>query len=263
MTTLNPVRKPLMVGNWKMNMNHLEAIAYVQKLAFGVTEKDAEITDVAVLVPFTDLRSVQTLIEADRIKILYGAQDVSAHKDGPYTGEVSASMLAKLKADFVLVGHSERRAYHSENDDLINAKITEIYHNFLTPMLAVGETLPIRQSGEAMTHVIEQLAGCLKGFTTKQAEHLVIAYEPVWAIGTGEIASPQDAQQMCEAIRQWLSGRFSAFTAEQTRVLYGGSVKASNVKELMAEPDIDGALVGGACLDPADFLRIIRWPDQL
>jgi triosephosphate isomerase len=252
-----------MAGNWKMNLNHLEAIAYVQKLAFGVSDADLARTDVAILVPFTDLRSVQTLIEADKYKVLYGAQDVSAHKEGPYTGEISASMLAKLKVDFVLVGHSERRAYHQEDDDLINAKITEVYRNSLTPMLAVGETLAIRQAGDAMTHVIGQLGACLKGVTTKLAENLVIAYEPVWAIGTGEIASPQDAQQMCAAIREWLSTRFSAFTAEQTRILYGGSVKASNVKELMAEPDVDGALVGGACLDPAEFLRIIRWPDQL
>lgn len=246
-----------------MNMNHLEAIAYVQKLAFGVSEKDSERTDVAVLTPFTDLRSVQTLIEADKLKILYGAQDVSAHKDGPYTGEISASMLAKLNVDFVLVGHSERRTYHHEDDDLINAKVAEVYRNDLTPMLAVGETLDIRQAGDALTYVVNSLSACLKGVTTKQAEKLVIAYEPVWAIGTGEVASPQDAQQMCHTIREWLGTRFSAYTAEQTRVLYGGSVKASNVKELMAEPDVDGALVGGACLDPAEFLRIIRWPDQL
>jgi triosephosphate isomerase len=252
-----------MAGNWKMNLNHLEAIAYVQKLAFGVSDKDAERTDVAVLAPFTDLRSIQTLIEADKLKILYGAQDVSAHKDGPYTGEISASMLAKLKVDFILVGHSERRTYHQEDDDLINAKVSEVYRNATTPMLAVGETLVVRQAGEALTHVISQLSNGLKGVTTKQAENLVIAYEPVWAIGTGEVASPQDAQQMCQAIREWLDGRFSAFTAEQTRIIYGGSVKASNVKELMAQPDVDGALVGGACLDPAEFLRIIRWPDQL
>lgn len=244
-------------------MNHLEAIAYVQKLAFGVSEKDLERTDVAVLTPFTDLRSVQTLIEADKLKILYGAQDVSAHKDGPYTGEISASMLAKLNVDFVLVGHSERRTYHHEDDDLINAKVAEVYRNDLTPMLAVGETLDIRRAGDALTYVVNSLSACLKGVTTKQAEKLVIAYEPVWAIGTGEVASPQDAQQMCHTIREWLGTRFSAYTAEQTRVLYGGSVKASNVKELMAEPDVDGALVGGACLDPAEFLRIIRWPDQL
>lgn len=263
MTTPDSVRKPLMAGNWKMNLNHLEAIAYVQKLAFGVSEKDAERTDVAVLAPFTDLRSIQTLIEADKLKILYGAQDVSAHKDGPYTGEISASMLAKLKVDFILVGHSERRTYHLEDDDLINAKVSEVYRNAITPMLAVGETLAVRQAGEALTHVISQLSGDLKGVTTKQAENLVIAYEPVWAIGTGEVASPQDAQQMCRAIREWLDSRFSAFTAEQTRIIYGGSVKASNVKELMTQPDVDGALVGGACLDPAEFLRIIRWPDQL
>lgn len=260
---MNSERKPIMVGNWKMNLNHLEAIAYTQKLAFGVSDKDLERTDVAVLPPFTDLRSVQTLIEADKLRILYGAQDVSAHKDGPYTGEISASMLAKLSVDMVLIGHSERRTYHQEDDDLINAKFSELLRNSLRPLLAVGEVLAIRQSGGAMEHVIGQLSACLKGVTTKQAEGLIIAYEPVWAIGTGEVASPEDAQQMCRAIREWLGSRFSAFTAEQTRILYGGSVKASNVKELMAQPDIDGALVGGACLDPAEFLRIIRWPDQL
>jgi triosephosphate isomerase len=253
----------MMVGNWKMNMNHLEAIAYVQKLAFGVSDKDLERTEVAVLPPFTDLRSVQTLKEADRLNILFGAQDVSAHKKGPYTGEISATMLAKLKVDMVLIGHSERRAYYHEDDDLINAKLGELIANHLRPLLAVGETLPVRQAGEAVTHVIAQLSGCLKGVSNKQVEGLLIAYEPVWAIGTGEVASPQDAQQMCQAIREWLSGRFSPLVAEQTRVLYGGSVKASNVKELMNQPDVDGALVGGACLEVAEFLRIIRWPDQL
>ena len=263
MTTPESLRKPIMVGNWKMNLNHLEAIAYVQKLAFAVSDKDLERTDVAVLPPFTDLRSVQTLKEADKLRILFGAQDVSAHKDGPYTGEISASMLAKLKVDMVLVGHSERRTYHHEDDDLINAKVGELIKNSLKPLLAVGETLPVRQAGGAMGHVISQLTGCLKGVSTKQTDGLVIAYEPVWAIGTGEVASPEDAQQMCLAIREWLSSRFSSAVAEQTRVLYGGSVKASNIKELMNQPDVDGALVGGACLDPVEFLRIIRWPDQL
>jgi len=246
-----------------LNLNHLEAVHYVQKLAFTLTDADYKLSDVAVLPPFTDLRSVQTLVDADRLPITYGAQDISEHESGAYTGEISGAMLAKLDCTYALAGHSERREYHAETDALVNAKVKAAYKSGLTPILAVGEKLEVRQAGRAVEHTLAQLDGGLADISAAQAKTIVIAYEPVWAIGTGEVATPQDAQEMCAAIRGRLAELYDADLAGGVRILYGGSVKASNVKAIMAAPDVDGALVGGASLDPEEFARIVRWPDQL
>ncbi|MFJ8076060.1 triose-phosphate isomerase [Streptomyces sp. NPDC096176] len=255
-------RTPLMAGNWKMNLNHLEAIAHVQKLAFALTDKDYDAVEVAVLPPFTALRSVQTLVDGDKLKIKYGAQDVSAHDSGAYTGEVSGPMLAKLKCTFVAVGHSERRQYHAETDEICNAKVKAAYRHGLTPILCVGEGLDVRKAGNQVEYTLAQLDGGLKDVPAEQAETIVIAYEPVWAIGTGEVATPEDAQEVCGAIRGRLAERYSPELADKVRIQYGGSVKAGNVAAIMAQPDVDGALVGGAALDADEFVKIVRFRDQ-
>ncbi|EFG06224.1 Triosephosphate isomerase, partial [Streptomyces clavuligerus] len=198
-------RTPLMAGNWKMNLNHLEAIAHAQKIAFALTDKDYAAVEVAVLVPFTDLRSVQTLVEGDKYKLKYGAQDLSAQDSGAYTGEISGSMLAKLKCAYVAVGHSERRQYHGETDELCNAKVKAAFRHGVTPILCIGEGLDVRKAGEQVPHTLSQLDGGLKDVPAEQAETVVIAYEPVWAIGTGEVATPEDAQEVCGAIRARLA----------------------------------------------------------
>lgn len=254
-----PARKPLMAGNWKMNLNHFEAIALVQKLAFALNESDFAAVDVAVLPPFTDIRSVQTLIEGDKYELLYGAQDVSQYASGAYTGEISASMLAKLGCSFVTVGHSERRQYHGESDAIVSAKAHAAIAAGMIPIVCIGEGLDIRQAGTHVAHVLEQLDGSLAGLNSEQVADLTIAYEPVWAIGTGEVATPEDAQEVCEAIRARVSAVWGAGTAGRVRVLYGGSVKASNVSGIMAKSDVDGALVGGASLDPDEFVGIVRF----
>jgi triosephosphate isomerase len=255
-------RTPLMAGNWKMNLNHLEAIAHVQKLAFTLTDKDYAAVEVAVLPPFSDLRSVQTLIDGDKLKIKYGAQDVSKHASGAYTGEVSAPMLAKLGCAYVVVGHSERRQYHAESDELVAAKAKAALASGISPIVCVGEGLDVRKAGGHVEYTVTQLKGSLAGLTAKQVEQSVIAYEPVWAIGTGEVATPQDAQEVIAAIRAQLAESYGAEVAAKVRILYGGSVKGSNAAGIMAEPDIDGALIGGASLDAEDFVRIVRYRDQ-
>ncbi|KOX19111.1 triose-phosphate isomerase [Nocardiopsis sp. NRRL B-16309] len=255
-------RLPLIAGNWKMNNNHLEAIALVQKLAFGLNDKDYDNAEVVVLPPFTDLRSVQTLVDGDKLRIGYGAQDISAHSIGAYTGEVSGAMLAKLDCGYVLVGHSERREYHQEDDALVNAKVQAAFKNGIVPILCVGEGLEVRQQGRQVEHVLAQLDGALKGVPAEQAERIVVAYEPVWAIGTGEVATPEDAQEVCAAIRVRLSELYSPEVAGAVRVLYGGSVKGGNAPGIMAKDDVDGALVGGACLKADEFVKIIRFGDQ-
>ncbi|WP_214414573.1 triose-phosphate isomerase [Sphaerisporangium fuscum] len=255
-------RKPLMAGNWKMNLNHLEAIAHVQKLAFTLTDKDFDRTEVAVLPPFTDLRSVQTLVDGDKLRIEYGAQDLSMHDSGPYTGEVSGSMLAKLGCTFVLAGHSERRQHHGEDDQVVNAKVQAAYRHSLTPILCVGEGLPVRQAGGHVAYTVSQLDAALNDVKTDQAKSLVVAYEPVWAIGTGEVATPEDAQEVCEALRARLAELYDAEVATTVRILYGGSVKSDNVAGIMAQPDVDGALVGGASLEPAEFVKICRFSEM-
>ena len=250
---------PLMAGNWKMHENHLEAIALVQKLAFTLSDKDFDTVDVAVLPPFTALRSVQTLVDGDRLRIAYGAQDVSSHPSGAYTGEVSASMLAKLGCDYVLCGHSERREHHHEDDALVNAKVKIALETEITPILCVGEALEVRQQGRQVEHCVSQVTGSLAGIPAEQVAGMVIAYEPIWAIGTGEVATPQDAQEACAAIREYVSAVHGRETAGSLRILYGGSVKSSNIAPIMAQPDVNGALVGGASLDAGEFAKICRY----
>lgn len=252
-------RKPLMAGNWKMNLNHLEAIALVQKLAFALNEDDYAAVDVAVLPPFTDIRSVQTLVDGDRYDIQYGAQDLSVQDSGAYTGQVSGAMLRKLGCTYVAVGHSERREYNGETDEVVNAKAKAALRHDLVPIVCMGEALPIRQAGEQVPYVLAQLDAGLAGLSAEQVAGLVIAYEPVWAIGTGEVATPEDAQEVCGAIRGRVAESFGAPVAEAVRILYGGSVKSSNVAAIMAKPDVDGALIGGASLDPDEFIGIIRF----
>jgi triosephosphate isomerase len=252
-------RLPLMAGNWKMHLNHLEAIALVQKIAFTLTPKDFEAVEVAVLPPFTALRSVQTLIGGDKLRISYGAQDLSPYDHGPYTGDVSGPMLAKLDCQYVLAGHSERRQYHAETDELVNAKVQAALRNDLTPIVCVGESLECRRNGDHVGFVLGQIDGALKGVPAAAVAAMVIAYEPVWAIGTGEVATPDDAQEAAAAIRSRVSEFHDAETASGVRILYGGSVKPDNVAPIMAQPDVDGALVGGASLDAGQFAQICRY----
>jgi triosephosphate isomerase (TIM) len=252
-------RLPLMAGNWKMYGNHFEAIALVQKLAFTLTAKDFDAVEAAVFPPFTSLRSVQTLIDGDKLRIRYGAQDLSCYDEGPYTGDISGSMLAKLGCDYVLAGHSERRQYHAETDELVNAKVQAALRWELTPIVCVGESLDVRQAGEHLDVVLGQIDRSLKGIPAGAVAAMVVAYEPVWAIGTGEVATPQDAQEMAGAIRSRISEIHDAETAAGVRILYGGSVKPGNIAPIMAQPDVDGALVGGASLDAGQFAQICRY----
>jgi triosephosphate isomerase (TIM) len=252
-------RKPLVAGNWKMHNTHFEAIALTQKLAFELKDKDYNETDVAVLPPFTALRSVQTLIDGDKLRLAFGAQDLSPHEDGAYTGDISGRMLAKLGCSYVLAGHSERRQYHGEGDALINAKVKAALRHGITPVLCVGETLEVRQAGQAISHTVGQLDGGLDGLPGEQVAGMVVAYEPVWAIGTGEVATPEDAQEVCGAIRARVSAVHGDDVAASARILYGGSVKSGNMAAIMAQPDIDGGLVGGASLDAREFVRICRY----
>ena len=253
-----PSRTPLMAGNWKMHLNHLEAIALVQKLAFSLTPADSDRVECVVLPPFVDLRSVQTLVDGDRLPIRYGAQDLSPHDSGAYTGDVSGAMLAKLGCSYVLVGHSERRQYHGEDDALVNAKVQAAYRHGLTPVLCVGEGEAVRELNGQIDHTVDQVCAALQGVSAEQAASLVVAYEPVWAIGTGKVATPDDAQEVCGEVRLTLERLYSSELAGGTRVLYGGSVKAANVASLMQQPDVDGALVGGASLDADEFARLCR-----
>lgn len=255
-------RKPLMAGNWKMNLNHLEAIALVQKLAFSLKKPDTDQVDVAVIPPFTDIRSVQTLVDADKYDIQYGAQDCSQHVSGAFTGEISAAMLAKLGCTYVTVGHSERREYHAESDAVVNAKARKALDFGLTPIVCVGEGLDIRKAGNQVAHTIDQVRGSLEGISAEEIAGSVIAYEPIWAIGTGEVATPEDAQEVCGAIRAHIRAEYAGETADKVRILYGGSVKAANVASIMDQPDVDGALVGGASLDPDEFVAICRFPSH-
>ncbi len=250
-----------MAGNWKMNLNHLEAIALVQKLAFSLPERIFDDIEVVVLPPFTALRSVQTLVDGDRLQIGYGAQDLSPHSPGAYTGDVSGSMLAKLGCRYVVVGHSERRAHHHEDDALVNAKVNAALGNDLVPILCVGEGLEVREAGDHVRHTVAQLDAALDGRTAEQVGSMVIAYEPVWAIGTGRTATPDDAQEVIGSLRRRLAEGFGGGAAGTVRLLYGGSVKAANITGIMEQPDIDGALVGGASLVAEEFVGICRFAD--
>jgi len=251
-------RRPLMAGNWKMNMNHLEAIAHVQKLAFTLTDADLDAVEVTVLPPYSDLRSVQTLVDGDRLRISYGAQDVSAHASGAYTGEVSGPMLAKLGCAYAAVGHSERRQYHAEDDALVGAKVRAAFAAEVTPILCLGEQLDVRRAGDQVTHCLRQLDAALDDVPVEHATSVVVAYEPVWAIGTGEVATPDDAQEVCGALRSRLAELYSGDVADGVRILYGGSMKPDNADGLMAQPDVDGGLIGGASLSVDDFVALVR-----
>ena len=249
-------RKPLIAGNWKMNLNHYEGIALVQKIAFSLPSKYFDKVDVTVIPPFTDLRSVQTLVDGDKLLLTYGAQDLSAHDSGAYTGEISGAFLAKLGCTFVVVGHSERRTYHNEDDATVAAKAAAAFRHGLTPIVCIGEHLDVREAGNHVEHNVHQLRGSLEGLSKDQIGNVVIAYEPVWAIGTGRVASAADAQEVCAAIRAELVSLTSQQAADGIRVLYGGSVNAKNVGEIVAQDDVDGALVGGASLDGEQFATL-------
>jgi triosephosphate isomerase (TIM) len=250
-------RTPVIAGNWKMHKDHLEAIQLVQKLAYHLDERDYDGQEIVVCPPFVALRSVQTLIESDRLPILLGAQNCHAEDSGAFTGEVSAPMLARLDVTYVICGHSERRALFGETDEVVNAKIRAVQRHEMRPILCVGETLEQRQAGDAESVVSAQLAGSLDGIRVADPDDLVVAYEPVWAIGTGETATSDDAQAMCAHIRSWLAQRYDDATAAGVRIQYGGSVKPGNVRDLMSREDIDGALVGGASLNSDDFALIV------
>ena len=252
-------RTPLMAGNWKMNKDHLEAVDLVQRLAWALTDAnhDAAKVEVAVIPPFTALRSVQTIVDGDNLDLAYGGQDCSQHASGAYTGEISAGMLRALGCTFVVLGHSERREYHAESDALVGAKAAAALGEGLTPIVCVGEGLDIREAGTHVAHVVDQVKGAYADLDKDAALRTVIAYEPVWAIGTGKVATPEDAQEVCAAVRETLASLYDQATADAVRVLYGGSVKPDNVADIMAKPDVDGALVGGASLKPEDFSTLV------
>jgi triosephosphate isomerase (TIM) len=250
-------RRPLISGNWKMHLTHLEAIAVVQKLAVSLGRQHDGSVDVSVHPPFTALRSVQTLIDADGLPLALGAQDVYWQDKGPFTGEISPVMLAKLNVSYVIVGHSERREHFAETDESVNKKLAAVIGAGMTPILCVGETLAEREAGGTEAKVVGQLQADLAGIHPVSVAGLVVAYEPIWAIGTGCTATPEDAQGVCQLVRSAVSSGFGAEAALGLRIQYGGSVRASNIAELMAQPDIDGALVGGASLDPEEFSQIV------
>jgi triosephosphate isomerase len=251
-------RKDLIVGNWKMNANHLEAIQMVQKLSYRLDPEDYDRVDVVVAPPFTSLRSIQTVIEADHLSLGLAAQNMHWAEAGAFTGEISPSMLAKLKVSYVIVGHSERRQLFGETDEMINKKIKAARSVDITPILCVGETLEQREAGEAEAIVSNQLHAGLKGLSADQVTSVVIAYEPIWAIGTGMTATPDDAGSMVTSVREVIGGPW-ADAGDHVRLLYGGSVNAGNIASLMAKRDIDGALVGGASLDSDGFASIVRY----
>ncbi len=254
-------RIPLMAGNWKMNLDHLQATHLVQKLDWSLKDgkHDFAAVEVAVLAPFTDLRSVQTLVQGDRLELSYGAQDLSEHDSGAYTGDVSGAFLAKLGCTYVVVGHSERREHHKEDDQVVASKAKAALRHELSPIVCVGEPLDVRQDGSHVEHVLTQVRAVLADLDASQIARLVLAYEPVWAIGTGEVATAADAQEVCAAVRSTVAEIAGADTAAGLRVLYGGSVKPGNVAAIMAELDVDGALVGGASTTVEDFSAICRY----
>lgn len=251
-------RTPLIAGNWKMHLDHMEAIALVQQLAYDLKPADYEGVQIAVIPPFTDLRSVGTLIEGDKLPVALGAQNVHWEDSGAFTGEISPPMLARLRVRYVLCGHSERRQLFGETDEVVARKVAAVLRHGMVPILCVGETLEQREAGEATDVVAGQLRAALAGVKPEAAAELVVAYEPVWAIGTGRNALPEDADEMCGAVRAVVGELFSADVAEAVRVQYGGSVKAGNAASLLRQPQIDGALVGGASLDAAGFAQICR-----
>jgi triosephosphate isomerase len=252
-------RRPLISGNWKMNHNHFEAIQTVQKLAYLVPKEVFDCVDVSVHPPFTDLRSIQTLIEADELRFALGAQHCHWEDRGAFTGEVSPAFLAKLNVQYVIAGHSERRELFGETDEMVRSKVAAIQRLGMTPIMCVGETLAEREAGRTEAKVLGQVLAGLDGRSAEQVGALVVAYEPIWAIGTGRTATAADAQAVCQAIRACIAERWTPAAAEAVRIQYGGSVKTGNIAELMSEADIDGALVGGASLDPDEFARIVQF----
>jgi len=250
---------PIIAANWKMHKTHLEAIQAVQKLSYLLDRKDSDRVEVVICPPFTALRSVQTLIDSDRLPYGLGAQDVDAEDEGAFTGEVSGPMLAALDVGYVIVGHSERRQLFGESDETVNKKVKAVVRHGMVPIVCVGETLEEREAGGTETKVVQQIRGAFDGIDAAAATRAVVAYEPIWAIGTGRNAEPTDAGQVVEVIRSTLADRFSAEVGEAVRVQYGGSVKPGNIREFMAHPEIDGALVGGASLDPEGFALIVKY----
>lgn len=254
-------RKPVIAGNWKMHYTHLEAIQVVQKLSYQLNDKDYERADVVVCPPFTALRSVQTTLDSDRIPLQLGAQNCHWEEKGAFTGEVSPGMLAKLTVKWVIVGHSERREYFAETDETVNRKIKAVIKAGLTPIVCVGESLERRESGGTDEWVRDQITYGFVNVKKADALACVVAYEPIWAIGTGRTATSEQANETIGVIRGALRDLYGDTTAGGIRILYGGSVKPSNIAELMGMPEIDGALVGGASLDPDDFAKLVKWDD--
>lgn len=259
------VRKPLIAGNWKMNLDHVQGITLLQKLAWTLDDAghDFRRVEAAVFPPFTDLRGVQTLVHGDDLGLCYGAQDLSQHDSGAYTGDISGQFLKKLGCTYVLVGHSERRSIHAEGDDVVRDKVAAAFRHGVIPVLCVGEGLDARQAGTHVEHTVSQLRAALTGLAQESAMKLVVAYEPVWAIGTGEVAGPEDAQEMCAALRAEIESLYDAETANGVRMLYGGSVKAVNAASTLGQRDVDGVLVGGASLDAGEFANIVRFEHHL
>ena len=257
-------RTPLIAGNWKMVLDHQQGTLLVQKLDWTLKDArhDYSAVEVAVLPSHTSLRTVQTLIEGDKLSLKLGAQDLSAHTSGAYTGEVSGAQLAKLGVTYVAVGHSERRQHHGESDEVVRAKAAKALEHGLVPIVCVGEPLEVRKADEHVEHTVAQALAALQGLQPAQVAALVLAYEPVWAIGTGEVATPEDAQEVCGALRAAIADRFDAATADAVRILYGGSVKPANIASIMRQDDVDGALVGGASTDAGDFAAIVRYRDH-
>ncbi|MBT2548911.1 triose-phosphate isomerase [Arthrobacter sp. ISL-65] len=257
-------RTPLIAGNWKMNMDHVQGTGLLQQLAVCLTdaEHDYGSVEVALFPPFTTLSVVRSLIQDDGLNLVCGGQDLSQFDGGAYTGDISGQLLARLGCKYALVGHSERRTIHGETDETVNAKAKAAYRHSLTPVLCVGEGLDIRQAGRHVQHTLTQLRSGIEGLNSDQAATLVVAYEPVWAIGTGEVAGPEDAQEMCHAIRAELTRLFDTDVSAQVRLLYGGSVKASNAAAIMHQTDVDGVLVGGASLDATEFANIAGYERQ-
>ncbi len=252
-------RRPLISGNWKMNLNHFEALRLVQELSYEISRDDVDAVDISVHPPFTDIRTVQTTLETDRIPFFLGAQNCHQETSGAFTGEVSPSMLAKLNVAYVIVGHSERRELFGETDEIVNAKVKAVLAAEMTPILCVGETLEEREAGEAESKVETQIRGSLARVKSEDVASVVIAYEPIWAIGTGRTASAEDAQGMCATVRAVVRDKWGDAAADEVRIQYGGSVKPVNAAELLTQPDIDGALVGGASLEAASFARIVQY----
>jgi len=251
-------RRPLVSGNWKMNHDHVQAIRTVQDLGLRLSNVDLSELDVSVHPPFTDLRSVQTVIEDRVLPLALGAQHCHSQDEGAFTGEVAPPMLARLGVRYVIVGHSERRALFGQTDAEVAAILRAVLRHGMTPIVCVGETEDEREQGLTEDRLVEQTSAALAGLPAQHVAALVVAYEPIWAIGTGRTASAEDAQSACAHVRSVISGLSDAEAADAVRIQYGGSVRPDNTAELMAQADVDGLLVGGASLEAASFAAIIR-----